>query len=260
MNNISAIIIVKNAEDLITDCLKSVSFCSEIIVVDAGSSDRTIEVARRMNAKVFEHKTQDFSQLRNFGLEKAKGDWVLYVDSDERITEELRESIESRIMPSPRAQAEGNHESGIGAYKIKRKNFYLGNHEWPYIERLERLFKKSSLKKWRGELHESPIIEGEVGELDGFLMHYTHRNLTEMLEKTIEWSKTEAELRLNTNHPKMTWWRFPRVMISAFLDSYIKQGGWKAETAGLIESIYQSFSMFITYARLWELQNKLKNI
>ena len=263
MNSISAIIIAKNAEGLIVESLKSVSFCNEMIVVDAGSSDRTIEVAKKMNAKVFEHKTQDFSQLRNFGLEKAKGEWVLYVDSDERVMEELRKSIESRIMPSPRAQAEGNHESGIGVYKIKRKNFYLGNNEWPYIERLERLFRRDNLKGWKGKLHESPVFEGEdlpagrqVGELDGFLLHYTHRNLSSMLEKTIEWSKIEAELRLNANHPNMSWWRFPRVMITAFWEYYIKQGGWKVGTIGLIESIYQTFSAFITYARLWEIQNK----
>ena len=77
-----------------------------------------------------------------------------------------------------------------------------------------------------------------------------------MVNKTIEWSKTEAQLRLSINHPKMTWWRFPRVMITAFLNSYIRQGGYKVGMVGLIESVYQSFSMFITYARLWELQNE----
>ncbi len=77
-----------------------------------------------------------------------------------------------------------------------------------------------------------------------------------MLNKTIEWSNEEAMARLESNHPKMTWWRFPRVMITAFLGYYVKQGGWKVGTAGLIESIYQSFSAFVTYARLWELQRE----
>lgn len=76
-----------------------------------------------------------------------------------------------------------------------------------------------------------------------------------MVEKTNKWSDTEALLRFNSNHPKMTWWRFPRVMLTAFFNSYIRQGGWKAGAVGLIESVYQSFSMFITYAKLWELQN-----
>ena len=132
----------------------------------------------------------------------------------------------------------------------------MGNHEWPYIEKLERLFRKDSLKGWKGKLHESPIIDGAIGDLDGFLLHYSHRNLSEMLKKTIEWSKIEAELRFKANHPKVTWWRIPRVMITAFFDSYIKQEGWKVGAIGLIESLYQSFSMFITYATLWEMQEK----
>ncbi len=248
MIELSAIVIVKNGQDLIGDCLDSLNFCDEIIVVDGGSKDKTVEIAEKKKAKVFIHETQDFSESRNFGLDKAEGKWVLYVDVDERITPELATSIKRKIVTDV--------NSGISAYKILRKNYYLGENPWPYIEKLERLFKKDKLKGWQGKLHESPIIEGKVGELEGFLFHYTHRDLTLMVNKTLEWSKTEAELRLQSNHPKMTWWRFPRVMITAFLNSYIKQGGYKVGTAGLIESVYQAFSMFITYARLWEMQKK----
>jgi len=247
MKDISAIVIVKNGQEQIADCLDSLSFCDEIIVVDGASQDKTVEIAEKKKAKVFEHEMQDFSESRNFGLEKAEGKWVLYVDVDERITSELATNIKRKIVT--------DINSGISAYKILRKNYYLGENPWPYIEKLERLFKKDKLKGWQGKLHESPIIEGEVGELEGFLLHYTHRDLTSMVKKTLEWSKIEAELRFQ-NHPKMAWWRFPRVMITAFLNSYIKQGGYKVGTVGLIESVYQSFSMFITYARLWEMQKK----
>lgn len=251
MNKISAIIIAKNAENLIADCLESVSFCDESIVINNESTDRTAEIAKKMGAKVFVHGTCDFSELRNYGLKKAEGDWVLYVDVDERIDYELKTSITHLTTDS-------GHPQQLNAYFLKRKNFYFGNHEWPYIEKLERLFKRDSIIKWQGALHETPIIKGKTWELEGFLLHYTHGDLSSMLVKTIEWSKTEAKLRFNSNHPKMVWWRFPRVMISAFFDSYIKQQGWKAGTAGLIESLYQSFSIFITYARLWEMQNNKK--
>jgi len=246
--NISAIVIVKNGQDLIGDCLDSLAFCDEIIVVDGGSQDKTAEIAEKKKAKVFKHEMQDFSESRNFGLEKTEGNWVLYVDVDERVTPELATSIKRKIVTDV--------NSGISAYRVLRKNYYLGENPWPYIEKLERLFKKDKLKGWQGKLHESPIVEGKVSELEGFLLHYTHRDLTSMVNKTLEWSKIEAELRFQSNHPKMTWWRFPRVMITAFLDSYIKQGGYKVGTMGLIESVYQSFSMFITYARLWEMQKK----
>lgn len=249
---ISAIIIAKNEENMIADCLDSVSFCDEIIVVDNGSEDRTLEIAKRMGAKVFELGTDDFSELRNFGLEKAKGEWILYVDADERVSKELEEEITHLTTIHDRGQQ-------LNAYFLRRKNFYLGSskkNEWPYIEKLERLFRREAFKGWRGRLHESPIFEGEVEELDGFLLHYTHRNLSEMLAKTIEWSKVEAQLKFGAGHPKVTWWRLFRVITTAFLDSYVRQKGWKAGTVGLIESIYQAFSAFITYGRLWEMQQK----
>lgn len=250
MNKISAIIIVKNGENLIKDCINSVSFCDEVIVVDSGSTDKTLDIAKDMGAKVYVLESDDFSALRNFGLEKAAGEWILYVDVDERASLELARDIKYKIV---------NSKNDYGAYKIKRKNFYLGNYEWPFVEKIERLFRKDKLKGWRGKLHESAIFDGKVGILDGFLLHYSHRDLTSMFDKTIEWSKIEAQLRLAANHPKMSWWRFPRIMLTAFFDSYIRQGGWKAGTAGLIESMYQSFSIFITYARLWEMQNNIKN-
>ena len=112
------------------------------------------------------------------------------------------------------------------------------------------------MKGWKGILHESPIIDGEIGILDGFVLHYTHRDLSSMLAKTIQWSDYEARLRYDANHPKMTWWRFPRVMIPAFYNSFITQQGWKIGVIGFIESVFQMFSIFITYAKLWELQNK----
>ena len=247
MTRISGIIITKNAENIIADCLDSLSFCDEIVVIDNSSSDRTKEISAKMGAKVFEHESSDFSDMRNFGLKKSSGEWIVYVDADERVTKELAAAIKNKTA----------HEN-FSAFKVKRKNFYFGVHEWPYIEHLERVFKKDKLEGWYGRLHESPKVKGSIGTLDGYLYHYTHRNLTLMVSKTIEWSKIEAELRYKSGHPKMSWWRFPRVMLTAFFDSYIRQGGWRVGTVGLIESMYQSFSIFVTYARLWEMQQEKK--
>ena len=249
MSKISAVVITKNAENIIADCLDSLLFCDEVLVIDNKSDDNTPEIAEKIGAKVFEYTSEDFSELRNFGLKKAGGEWILYVDADERVTEELQRNVKHAIS---------NSGDSFSAFRVKRKNFYFGNHEWPYIEHLERLFKKDKLEGWYGKLHESPKVKGNAGELEGYLYHYTHRNLTSMLAKTIKWSKIEAELRYKSEHPKMTWWRFPRVMLTAFFDSYIRQGGWKVGVIGLIESIYQSFSIFITYARLWEMQQEKK--
>jgi (heptosyl)LPS beta-1,4-glucosyltransferase len=246
MKNLSAVILTKNSEDLIADCIDSLSFCDETIVIDDYSTDRTAELAKHLGASVFPYSSESFAKKRNLGLKKAKGRLIIYLDADERVTPELALAIKGILARKNDIYA---------AYRLQRKNFYLGNNEWPTIEKLERLFKKSKLEEWYGDLHESPRVNGDIGDLnEGYIIHYTHRDLTSMLNKTIEWSKIEAELRLNAGHPYMSEWRFFRVMITAFYDSYIKQKGYKVGTAGLIESIFQSYSMFITYARLWELQ------
>lgn len=244
---ISAVIITKNEENMIADAIDSVSFCDEVVVIDNASQDRTTDIAQRLGANVSKLETNDFSELRNYGKEKAKSEWIIYVDADERVSDKLAKEIKDVI----------NKRGRYVAYRLPRKNFYLGNNQWPKIEKMERLFKKEFLVEWVGKLHESPKINGETGELFSYLLHYTHRDLTSMLSKTIEWSDVEAANRIAAKHPKMSWWRFPRVMTSTFLSYYIKQKGYRLGTAGLIESIYQSFSSFITYAKLWERQNKL---
>lgn len=270
-NSLSVIIIARNAENLIVDCIESVSFADEIIVVDNGSTDRTVDIAKSHKAKIISSQTDSFAKQRNVGLKEAKGEWAMYIDTDERVTHELARNIQSVILgndvtpESTIRQAQGknsrstrliNDKTSPAAYRVTRQNFYFGNNPWPKQEHLERLFKRSKLKEWYGQLHESPRVEGEIGDISGLLLHYTHRDLTSMLEKTIEWSKVEAQLRYDAHHPQMTWWRFFRVIATGFYDSYISQEGYKAGTVGLIESIYQAFSMFITYARLWELQQK----
>lgn len=245
MNKISAVVIAKNEEQMLVDCLESLSFCDEIIVIDNSSTDKTKDVATEHGAKVFSIDTNNFSELRNFGLHKATHEYILYLDADERIDGKLKDSILKAVS-----------EDSSPFYYLKRQNYYLGKNPWPHIEKMERLFRKKDLQGWKGELHETPEIKGEGKVLDGFILHFTHRDLDSMINKTIRWSTTEAILRYNQNHPTMTWWRFPRVMLMAFLDSYIKQQGYKAKTAGLVESMYQAFSIFITYAKLWELQQK----
>lgn len=245
---LSAIILTKNAESLIADCIDSLSFCDEIIVVDDYSTDRTADIAKMMGASVYPYSSESFAKKRNLGLKKAKGKWVIYLDADERLSDELRDRIKKITQ--------AKHDI-YSAYRLYRKNFYLGNHEWPVLEKLERLFKRTKLEEWYGELHETARVDGEIGDIEnGFIKHYTHQNLTSMLDKTIHWSKIEADLRFKSSHPRMSWWRFFRVMLTAFYDSYVKQKGYKVGTAGFIESMFQAFSMFITYARLWEMQIK----
>lgn len=248
---ISVIILSYNEEAVIEDCLKSVhGFADEIILIDSRSTDKTVEIAKKYKAKVVEHGLTSFSEQRNIGLEKAKGDWIYYLDADERLTPDFIEEAKDIIS---------SHDalSDIAGYYINRKTFYF-DRDWHFTDQVQRLFYVKKLKGWHGIVHETPTVEGTYGVINSPILHFTHRNLEQMLEKTNKWSDFEAGLRFTADHPHMSWWRFPRVIVPTFFSAYIKQGGYKNGTEGLIESIYQAFSMFITYAKLWELQNKKK--
>ncbi|MEK9143669.1 MAG: glycosyltransferase family 2 protein [Patescibacteria group bacterium] len=244
---LSAIVIARNEKARIGVCVSSLTWADEIVVVDNGSADNTREIAKQHGATVISAGgVRDFTMLHNLGKEKAHGEWLLYVDADEIVTEELRKEIQELIT---------HHSSLITGYELRRKNYYLG-YPWPGDEYILRLMRKEALVEWYGELHESARVNGEIGRLNGSMLHDTHRTLAEMVTKTNEWSEAEAILRLRSGHPPVVWWRFIRVMLTAFIDSFVKQGGWKAGTVGWVESIYQAFSIFITYAKLWELQQK----
>lgn len=250
---LSIIIITKNEEETIVDCLESAKWAGELIIVDSGSTDKTLSIAKKYKCKVINYPSQkkEFSKWRNKGLAEAKGKWVFYLDADERVTPELREEI-LRLVRQPDCE-------GASAYFLPRRNYYLGyeiKHGGAWPDYVKRLFRKEKLEKWVGDLHEEPVFSGEFGYLTNPLLHYTHRDLTSMLRKTIEWSKVEAELLYKANHPKMVWWRFIRIIMTEFWYRGIKLQGWRDGTVGWIEIIFQCFSRFITYGRLWELQQK----
>lgn len=241
---LSAIVIAKNEEKRIGTCIDSLSFADEIIVADNGSSDETVRIAAKKGAVVKSYQASDFATLRNEAAKAVSGRWILYIDADEKVSQTLASNITEAIL-----------STNITGYELYRKNYYLGKL-WPTGEWKLRLFRKNAFKRWYGALHESPVVEGNIRKIEGDLLHDTHRTLAEMVAKTNEWSEIEAKLRLETKHPPITWWRIFRVIFTAFWDSYINQGGWKVGTVGIIESMYQGFSMFITYAKLWELQQK----
>lgn len=247
MKDLSVIIITKNEEDVIADSIKSAKdFASEILVIDANSTDKTTQIAQKLGAVVIKHQFKDFSDQRNFGFLHAISQWVLYLDADERLTDKFKSEVSNII---------GNEKDNFAGYFIKRKTFYYGK-DWDFSDRVQRLFLRDKFVEWVGVVHETPKVKGEFGEIKSPIIHLTHRNLSNMIRKTNEWSEYEAKLRLNSSHPKLVPWRFIRVMTTEFFDSYINKKGYKNGTYGLIEAMYQAFSIFITYAKLWEMQNR----
>ena len=246
---LSSIIITKNEEDMIGECLLSLEFSDEIIVVDTGNTDSTDDIAKSFGARIVTSNSNSYAEFRNAGLKAARGDWILYVDADERVTPLLKKEIE-QIMFSP---------DSASAYQILRKNIYLGKEMrfggWGG-DRVIRFFKKSALQRYEGQLHEQPVFTGNLLTTHYELTHYSHRDLSSMLDKTLDFTAYETRLRLAAGHPPLAWWRFLRVMLTEFWLRFVKLSAWRDGVEGVIDGIFQVFNMFVIYARLWKLQNE----
>ena len=248
MTKLSVIILGQNVADEIVPAFKTANFADEIIYIDTftGSTDGTLDIARKYAAKIVTSPTYNFAAWRNDGAKAASGEWLLYLDSDERITKRLANEILAAIK-----------HPDLAAYTISRYEVFLGKHlnHWPDPSVL-RLIKKSALKGWRGKLHEQPALSGRVGALREQLIHLSHKNIDEKVAGTLRWSRLEAEMLFKAGHPQMKGWRFFRIMLTEFWDRFIRQRLWRDGTEGWIEVIYQMFSRFLTYERLWEMQRK----
>lgn len=245
---LSAIVITLNEETMIGDCLISLKFADEIIVVDTGNSDRTNIISKDHKAKIVKSQPgSGYNNFRNDGLKSAKGDWILYVDADERVTPLLAHEIEHIISSN----------SPFSAYKIPRRNFYLGKEMkfggWGN-DKVVRLYKKEKLQGYEQALHEQPVVDGEIGDLENSLVHFSHRDLESMLDKTLLFTGYESDLRLKSNHPPVVSWRLCRVMLTEFWLRFIRLQAWRDGVEGIVDGMFQVFNMFIIYARLWEAQ------
>lgn len=253
---LTIIIIAGNEQDMIKDCLLSAKFANNIILVAANSDDNTINIAKKTisNISIIEIKDQygrNFAKWHNIGLKHASTEWIYYLDADERIPFELQlEILETIKNPT------------YNYYVNPRQNFYLGKkvkYGGSYPDYVKRLYKRITLKKWTGILHEEPHIKGKFGYLKNHLFHYTHRNLTSMLQKSLIWTDIEAQALHANKHPPVVWWRLLRMMLTTFYTRFFKQQIWRDGIVGLISVIFESFDTFIIYSRLWEIQNNDKN-
>lgn len=252
--NISIIILAGNEAEMIVGCLKTCNWVEEIILVAANSTDQTVTLAKKTIPTIKIIKTTDeynknFSKWRNLGFKVASKPWILYIDADERITTPLKSKV-SRAIES---KAIYTH------YALPRANYFLGQrvkYGGTYPDYVKRLYKKENFKGYTGILHEEPIVSGELGFLSADLLHYTHRDLSSMIKKTLVWSDTEAQALFKSGHPPIVWWRFIRMILTKLFERLIKQQMWRDGQVGWISAIFESYNTFLIYARLWELQQK----
>lgn len=247
--SISILIPAKNEGSMIAECLASAKWADEVLVLDE-STDQTGQIVKSYKwVKYVFQAGGDFASRKNRLKDLATGDWLFYLDADERITPLLRREI-LRATKSKRA---------LSAYAVPRRNFLLGKElHWggwgeDYVTRL---FRRAALERFEGELHEQPVFSGPLGKLSEPLIHFQPATLEEALEKSIRWSEIEARLFLEpgVNHPPVVWWRVLRMGARTLFDRLIKKQGFRDGVEGWIESVYQAYHTMIIYLRLWELQ------
>lgn len=246
MSKLSVVISTYNSEKKIEDCLRSASFADEIIIVDGTSSDATLKIAKKYTSKIFIRTNNPMLNInKNFGFSKAKSDWILSLDADERITPELKTEIESRIM---------NHELGINGYWIPRKNIIFGKwmkHTGWYPDHQLRLFRHGKGRFPEEHIHEMIKITGESGHLLNHITHYNYDTIFQFIQKLMIYAPNEAEQLLKNGY-KFQWQDAIRMPTKEFLSRFFAREGYKDGFHGLMLSVFMAFYHFVVFSLIWE--------
>jgi len=242
---ISVTLIALNEED--GDALESVTWADEIIVVDAGSTDRTVEIARRYTDQIVVRPWTGYAAQKSFADSLASNEWIFSLDADERVSPELRRSIEQVRRDGPR------HD----AYRIARRVWYMGrwiNYSGWYPDFQVRLYRRASAR-WVGDfVHESVHVTGSIGTLTGDLWHVTRRSLSEHHDVLGRYTTLAAEQDASRGK-QITLARLLLQPVLTFLRSYILKQGFRDGIPGLVISYFAAYYVFLKYAKLWEKQH-----
>lgn len=246
--SLSAVVITRNEEANIERCLRSLAFCDEIVVVDAESMDRTRELALAFTPHVVTQPWLGYSAQKNFANTLARGQWILSVDADEVVSEELKAEI-TRLLAS---------EPDVDAYTVPRRTIHLGRwirHGGWYPNRLVRLFRKDK-GEWVGaDVHERWESAGQVSALESDLVHYSFAGIADQVSRNNRYSSLGAQ------HLQRRGRQFGLIMLlfkplSKFLETYLLKRGFLDGYPGFIISISASYSVFLKWAKLWEMENE----
>lgn len=250
---ISAVIITFNEEDRLPDALASLrGVADEIVVVDSNSSDRTAEIARQAKATLYQNRFEDYGQQKNFALQKAGNDWILNLDADERVSDELKESICALKEKEP--------PDNVAAFAIKRKTFYLGRwirHSAWYPDRKVRLFRKKGAA-WQGRIHERLLVDGTVSPLAGDILHFTYRDISDHIRRLNRYSTFLAEeiVRSGKNFLLLRLLVLPPV---TFLRHYLWRLGFLDGFAGLVIATVSSWGTAMKYFKAMAMKREPRN-
>ena len=247
--SVSVVVITKNEADSIERCLRSVDWADEAIVLDCGSTDRTVEISHKLGARV--SVTADwpgFGPQKNRALEKATGDWVLSLDADEWVTPELRDEILNAL----------SRPDGTVAFRVPRLSSFCGRfmrHSGWWPDHVTRLFRRGAAKFSDDIVHEHVIVEGKIGTLREPIMHETFVDLDELLQKMNSYSSLAAQ---EMQHDGRKAGLAGAVLrgLWAFIRTYFLRGGFLDGREGFMLAVATAEGTYYRYAKLMLLDQK----
>jgi glycosyltransferase involved in cell wall biosynthesis len=249
MAKLSVTIITLNEENNIRDALESVKWADEIVVVDSGSSDKTVDICKEYTGKIFYNPWPGHIAQKNFAIDKASNIWILSIDADERITPELAKEIKE-IVHCPKADA----------YAVPRHVFYLNkwiNYSGWYPDYKVRLFRKDK-GRWGGiNPHDRVVVNGKVEYLKGDLTHYSYNDISHHINTINNFTTISAREYLKLGKKASVLNLITRPPL-AFFKKYILKQGFRDGLPGFIIAVSSAYYVFLKYAKLWELTNIIR--
>ncbi len=252
MKKISAVVLTKNEERNIDRCFSSIRWVDEIVVVDTGSTDRTLTLVRKYTERIERGDiSKGFAYNRNLGNERARNRWILKVDPDEVISGALREEIEEVL----------SRENGADGYYAATRSYFGGKWirgcGW-YPMYQVRLFDKTRAR-WDRLVHERLVLDGKTETLRNDIVHYSYDDIEHYFRKFNLYTSLDAR-RLREEGRIVRPWHVPSLFLirpaAYFIKSYIVQNGWRDGFYGFAVSLYSSLYVLVKYMKLYEVQRR----
>ncbi|MBL7069756.1 MAG: glycosyltransferase family 2 protein [Candidatus Omnitrophica bacterium] len=251
--NLSVAVIVKNEERNISDCLKTVAWADEIVILDDHSTDKTVEIARSFTDKIHERKMDVEGTHRNYLYSLCSNEWVLSLDADERVAPELKREIVETLKKERESPRHNAYSIPIKTYIGDKWAQCAGWYPAPKV----RLFRKSKFRYDDSEVHPRIYLDGSSGFLKGDIIHYGFKDLADLFRNVNEQTTLQA-IEWHRQGKKFSLFTLFRTPIDRFIRKYFFKGGIKGGLLGLILSLADSLYQFQSYTKLWELYGKDK--
>ena len=239
---LSLVVITRDAAQELAECLASAAFAADAIVVDSGSRDDTVAVARGAGARVVEHAWEGYGPQKNFAVAQARHDWVLCIDADERVSPELAAAIRAAFAVTPT----------VAGFDIARRNRFLGRwlaHGEGYPDWNVRLFDRRRARWSTDPVHERVITDGSVERLRGDLLHYSADSIDAYVAKQNSYTTLQAQA-MHAAGETASGWRIASSPLVRFFRFYVVKGGFLDGAAGFAHIAIGAFASFLKYVKL----------